>query len=400
MSEVISLEQLAASVKFLELEKLSNGMPVSNLDNCVRILENHSDFAGRIWFDTFLHSIMTDWQGESRRWTDRDTSMLTVYFQREFGLISVDSRKVHEAVLCAAFTDQRNECREYLESVVWDRIPRLNMMLERGFGAIRDEYSEAVGRCWMTSMVARVFDAGCQVDTVPVFEGNQGSGKSSALRIIGGKWFTESHEQVTSKDFYLVMQGAMLIEIAEMHGFSKAEVTKIKGVISNRVDRLRAPYGRITEDHPRQCVFACTTNETEWQRDETGARRFWPIATTKVDLEWLKANRDQLFAEAVTRYKNGEGWWDVPQESHAIEVEKRREIDPLEPIIIEILNKRNAQPRFTITELMILMGHSAATITKKDSNRIGKILRSIGCRTTVSGGSRYWIKPALTDDEF
>ena len=248
-------------------------------------------------------------------------------------------------------------------------------------------------------MVARVFDAGCQVDTVPVFEGSQGAGKSSALRIIGGKWFTESHEQVTSKDFYLVMQGSMLIEIAEMHGFSKAEVTKIKGVISNRVDRYRTPYGRIAEDHPRQCVFACTTNESEWQRDETGARRFWPVATTRVDLEWLKSNRDQLFAEAVERYENGESWWDVPKDAHAVEVEKRREIDAQEPLVIEILNRRNAQSMVTITEILIAMGYAPEAIKKTDSNRMGKILRSIGYIPTVSGG-RGWIKPAMPHDWF
>jgi putative DNA primase/helicase len=383
----------------LALALNDKGAPLQNLDNAVRALEGHPELAGRIWYDEFLDSVVTSWAGPERRWKDADDVLLTLFLQRHVGLTRVGVQCCHDAALVAAFHDVRNECKAYLESTVWDGVPRLAYLMSEGFGAEENAYTQAVGRCWVTSMVARVFRPGCKVDTVPVFEGLQGAGKSSGLAILGGKWFVEAHEPATSKDFFEVLRGHMLVEISEMHSFSRSEVERIKGVISCQVDRYRKAYGRNTEDHPRQTVLACTTNRDDWQKDDTGARRFWPVACSTVSAEWLTWNRDQVFAEAVALFKAGASWWDVPVEQQRDEVESRRMVDAWESTIEEWIGSRDrVQSRHILSDCLQI------DLAKQDDlagKRVARVMRTLGWKQHVLRDPREkgkkirtWIKNA------
>lgn len=379
----------------LDLVLMPNGSPIMNLDNVVRAIESDPNLRGKIWYDEFLDTIMTTWQGEERQWKDADDVLLQLYMQRHVGLTRIGLQTCHDAAVVAAFHDTRNECKTWLKSHVWDGVRRLSYLMSEGLGAEENPYTDAVGRCWVMSMVARVFQPGCKVDTVPVLEGTQGAGKSTALRILGGKWFTECHENVTHKDFYEVLKGHMLVEIAEMHSFTRAEVERIKGIISCQMDRYRKSYGRNTENHPRQTVLACTTNRDDWQRDDTGARRFWPVRCGSVNRDWLRNNRDQLFAEAVHLFNQGEPWWDVPLELQNQEVESRRDSDSWEAVIGAWLWN---QTRPTTSEILsdclkIEVGRHDQLAQK----RVGRVMRVLGWRTVVtkapSGRSfRVWVK--------
>lgn len=352
------------------------GAPLMNLDNVVRAIEADPELRGKVWYDEFLDAIVTTWQGPQRRWKDADDVLLQLYMQRHVGLDRIGVQTCHDAALVAAFHDTRNECKQWLESLTWDGVPRLNFLMSEGMGSEENSYTEAVGRCWLISMVARVFQPGCKVDTVPVLEGSQGAGKSTALRILGGKWFTECHESVLTKDFYGVLQGHMLVEISEMHSFTRAEVERVKGIITCQIDRYRKAYGRNTEDHPRQTVLACTTNRDDWQRDDTGARRFWPIRCGRVDHEWLQRHRDQLFAEAVKLYRDGVSWWDVPADRQAEEAEARRDVDSWEPVIEQwLFGKRRVLVSDILSDcLKIEIGRHDQMVQK----RVGRILRALG----------------------
>ena len=226
------------------------------------------------------------------------------------------------------------------------------------------------------SMVARAMHPGCKVDTLPVFEGDQGAGKSSGLRILGGELFTECHEQITSKDFYSVLSGRWLVEISEMHSFNTAEVERIKGIISNQTDRYRLPYDKHASDHPRQCVFAGTTNRDDWHTDETGGIRFWPVACGVVDLQWLRENREQLFAEALSRFVQGESWWDVPCDQQREKIEARRQESPWTAPIVRFLESRPTVSLFEVLREAVdkLVEHQTAN----DARRVAKILREVG----------------------
>jgi len=212
-------------------------------------------------------------------------------------------------------------------------------------------------------MVARTFQPGCKVDTMPVFEGTQGLQKSSALSIIGGKWYAEMHEQITSKDFLQNLPGKLLIEIPELHAFGKADINRIKGIISCPSDRYRNSYGRRASDHPRRGVWAGTTNRDDYNEDDTGARRLWPIACGRIDLDYLRKHREVLFAEAVWRYKNGEAWWDIDAALAKSEQDKRRDHDPWTAAILQYCNGKD---EVTVGEIL----HSVLDLPLRDRGKI------------------------------
>lgn len=374
----------------LGLELSSNGVPVPNISNASAVLEGHSQCRGRFWYDEFLQRVMSTWNtgDEPREWSDGDDVLLTRWMQRALKLGKLSVSTVRDAVTAVALTERRNECREWLEALNWDGTERLASLLPIAFGTEASPYTAAVGRCWLVSMVARVIDPGCKVDTMPVFEGDQGARKSTAMKaMVGKRWFAEASESPTSKDFYQVLQGKMLVEIAEMDTFSRAEVHTIKRVISCQVDRYRSPYGRRAEDHPRTSVFAGTTNKDDWNRDETGARRFWPVACAAVDVEWLEANRTQLFAEAMARFDAGEPWWDVPNDAAKAEQEARRATDEWELVI-----DRWLAGRYEVTIGDVLLGALKLDADKWDKPaqmRAATALRVLGWkRATVRRGNR------------
>jgi predicted P-loop ATPase len=382
----------------------ARGIPLMNVDNAITAIEKDPELRGHVWYDEFLDKILTTWKGPLREWSDREDIALQPYLQRHKGLHSIGEKASRNALLDVAFRDSRNGCKEWLEGHKWDSNPRLEDVMSRGFGATDSAYSRAVGRCWFVSMVARVLSVGVsKVDTVPVLEGSQGAGKSSALSIIGGDWYTECHESVMTKDFYGVLQGNMLVEIAEMHSFTRAEVERIKGVISCQKDRYRKAYGKNTTDHIRRAVLVCTTNREDWHKDETGGRRFWPILCEKIDLEWIRANRDQLFAEAVHKYKAGEPWWDVPLEDQAAEVEARRDVDSWE----DVLRGLNPAKRYTTTEILeITLGIPVSGHDGMSQKRVSRAMKALGWKSKVekepsggAGGDRRSIRKWRTDEK-
>ena len=379
----------------LGLSMTDKGALRMNLDNVIRVLEADPNIKGHIWYDEFLDAIMTDRQGEPRKWRDDDDIWLQLYAQRHIGLHQVGLGTCHDAAKMAALHDTRNECKEWLNGLQWDGTERLTHMLSDGFGTPQDAYTQAVGRCWMVSIVARVMRPGCKVDTVPVLEGIQGAGKSTALSILGGKWFVECHESVMTKDFFGVLTGHMLVEISEMHSFTRAEVARIKGIISCQVDRYRKAYGRHTEDHPRHTVLVCTTNRDDWQKDETGARRFWPVLCGEINKEWLTVNRDQLFAEAVARFNRGEAWHDVPVAEQQAQVEARRDVDSWEDNVAAWLEGRNRTQIGAVLE--DCLGIELAKQDPMMQKRVGRILRALGWSTRSIRGDdgrvlRGWVK--------
>jgi predicted P-loop ATPase len=362
----------------LGLEMNGQGRPHANLSNAILCIKQRADECGvRLWYDEFMQTML--WaQGDDRGkpWGDIDTINLTSWMQSRMKLASLPTHIVRDAVVAYAFANKRNECREWLESLAWDGMDRLAGLLPVGFGSERNDYTEAVGRCFMVGMVARVIKPGCKVDTLPVFEGPQGSFKSTALRILGGKYFSEIHEQIGTKDFLQCIQGMMLLEISELSSFRKSEIERIKSTISNCDDRFRAPYAREPASHPRQCVFAGTTNRTDWIADDTGARRFWPVLCGEIDRDWLSDSREQLFSEAVARFKRGESWYDVPAE-HAEREQGTRQLEDVWDDHVAAYMK--GKPYSTVADVLELaLGIEPSKMTRADQMRVGSILRRQG----------------------
>ena len=386
--------QFADDVPGMDLEDYgfqrgAQGRYVPSLDGVCRVLEKHPRWKDKIWYDTFLEKVLTDaFDGTTTTWTDDLTARVTRWIQAVFEFPTLSSERVHEAVQTVAQGQPRNVLVTWLESLEWDGTPRLREALSRGFGAAENEYTEAVSKCWFTSLAARAMWPGCKVDTMPVFEGGQGIGKSTALAILGGDWFGEMHEDFGSKDFVLSLKSKWLIEVAEMHAFGKTDVDRLKGILSTRVDRIRRPYGRTTEEHPRQSVFAGTTNRDDWQQDDTGARRFWPIRCGTIDLDWLRDNRDQLFAEAVARYQAGVDWWSVPTAAAAVEADRRRIEDPWGAVISAWLTPGREYSNTQILEGAL--GVEKKDFTDRNAKRVARVMRLLGWVQIWDRKTRLW----------
>lgn len=334
-----TLEQLYDQ---LGVARNNHGVPYTNVDNVLRILEGEPRFKNLVWFDEFHQRYFTKWESESvREWRDIDDISLTVHFQRHLGFPRMTVFAVNQAVMKFAINNIRNEPKDWLDTLTWDQVPRLSNFLHDCFGAADNEYTRAVSKNWWIAMIARILSPGCKVDNMVILEGGQGKFKSSALGIIGGPWFTEANESVTSKDFYMVLQGKLLVEISELDAFSKAEVNTIKKVISCQTDRYRMPYARAPQDFPRRSIFVGTTNEDEYLKDPTGARRFWPVRTGNIDLEKIREQRSQLFAEARDLYLAKHTWYEVPIDLAREEQDQRRDHDEWEHAVISYLHNRS-----------------------------------------------------------
>jgi predicted P-loop ATPase len=187
------------------------------------------------------------------------------------------------------------------------------------------DYIPSAGRCWLISAVARIYQPGCQADNCLILEGAQGTGKSSALKILAGDWFTDHLAALGSKDAAQQLEGAWIVELAELDSMRRSELSATKAFLTCRVDRFRAPYARTVEEHPRQMVFSGSTNESGYLKDDTGNRRFWPVRCGAIDREALIRDRDQLWAEALTLYRAGEPWWFTRSETVRAAVAQQKE---------------------------------------------------------------------------
>ena len=243
----------------------------------------------------------------SLRWSDRDDVLTAEWLQHQG--IHVAPAMVAQAVVAAAKENPFHPVRDYLHGLTWDGRNRLEGFAASHLGAEDSRYSAAVGRCVLVAAVARIMAPGCKADHIPILEGEQGTLKSTTLDAMFSPWFSDDLSELGTKDAQMQMSGVWCLEIAELTSMRKADVERVKAFASRRIDRYRPSYGRYVIEGPRQCVFIVTTNSEGYLKDESGGRRFWPVRCGRIDIDAVKRDRDQLWAEAVALYREGEPWW-------------------------------------------------------------------------------------------
>lgn len=277
---------------------------------------------------------------------DVDYSGVRNYIECVYGIVS--SQKVDDALALEFERKKFHPIRDYIQAQKWDGKQRINTLLIDYFGADDNLYTRAAIRKMLVAAVARVFEPGVKFDTALILVGDQGTYKSTFIKKLGMNWFSDTFTTVQGKESFEQIQGAWLIEMAELSGLKKAEVESIKHYISKREDMFRPAYGRTVETYKRQCVFFGTTNNKDFLRDPTGNRRFMPIdvrpeyATKSVNDDLTQDEINQIWAEAYQLYLAKEPLYLVGDEDIIAKIEqhKHSEADERKGIIEEYLNTK------------------------------------------------------------
>lgn len=297
-------------LKKLELNK--KGGYENTIDNVKLILQGDKNYRGRVALDEFAGRIKID---KKINWTDTHDSFLRGYLEKKYNITKRTA--IDDALVIVATENGYHPVKEYFNSLKWDGNPRIDEFFINFLGCKDNAYTKAVTRTMFLSLVARIFINGCKVDTMIVLVGEQGIGKSTILRKLmpTENWFSDSLQNLTSKDAYEQLIEKALIEIGELSALRKADVENTKLFISKQSDNYRKAYGHHAENVKRQCIFVGTTNTQAFLKDATGNRRFYPLDCRKAHIKksvWrdLTPNyRDQLWAEAVESFKKGEKWY-------------------------------------------------------------------------------------------
>lgn len=389
------------------------GVPKATVTiNWALLLRHHPAMNNALAFDAFRLQIVLlrrpAWELGEGEWTPRtlrESDYQKAVMWLESLRMTPKVSTIAPVISAVAEMQQFDALREYLEGLVWDGVPRVDGFFRMYAGALGDsEYPEIVSRRFLISAVARGLKPGCKVDTMPILEGAQGLKKSTLLKtLFGAQFFSDELSEIGSKDAKMEMQGVWGIEIAEMHRMNAAETNAVKKFMSQSTDRFRPPYGRTVIEAARRLVLAGTINPdgNPYLRDSTGARRFWPITVTSIDIEGVQGDRDQIWAEAVHRFKQGEPWWAQADELDEVEDQQhaRTEVDVWTDAVLKALEGRSS---ILLSDLIREVGIPAKDASQHHASRIGRIMKSCGwvsVRDRTGGADRMkFVKPEEGDD--
>lgn len=377
---------------------------IQNTENMTRILRDHPEFEGAFRYDAFRNVLEHHLDGKWKPFEDNDAVRVQTRIQVLFpAFLKVGKDMIYDAMIKVAKENTIDSAADWLKALKWDGVPRLDSWISKTYGTDDDEYHRAVGANWMKGLAKRIAVPGSKFDYVLVLEGKQGIRKSTSLAVLGGDWHVETAMSTDNKDFFMQFQGKAIIEFSEGETLSRTEVKRMKAIITMQMDKYRPPYERTSQDFPRRCVFAMTTNLDQYLKDETGNRRWLPVALKQpADIEWLKENRDQLFAEAYHRAITlGETTYEFPEEETERQQAMRQAPDPREEQVYEWyyqkLGEEQREAGIT-TRQAYVMGVQNGSAFGKEMGRLedmimASILRDglkLEKRRVQDEGSRYY----------
>jgi predicted P-loop ATPase len=365
-------------------------------DPQLRELVRYNEFSNKI-----DKCFVPPWGGKAGEWKETlDDIRLAEYLANRYQLIIGNPVTIEQAVLMSAHDNAYNPVRDDFESVAWDGIERRFHWMSDCLGAVDSEYVRMVSEYFLLSMVARVFEPGCQMDYMLVFQGLQGAGKTSTLNILGGDYYGAGSFRIGDKESLQALQGRLIFNFNELDALSKSESTAIKGFITERTDRFRPPYGKSFQAFPRSCVLTGDTNQSEFLRDATGDRRFWVVHCAEVDVDRMAKMRTQLMAEAVHFYKLGNRRYPTKEDEKRLffpEQEKWKFVDVWVDAIARYVNSTQLVEGFEgcITDLGTPLKNCERTffstyelMTKALSIDIGKVDRNTSMQRSVSNAMK------------
>lgn len=370
----------------------ARGAPVACVANVMLVLHEHAQWQGVLGFDEFAQRVVkrqpAPYDPEDlelpAEWTDVDDTRAGAWIARREGWVP-SSSMIAEAANEAAHAASFHPVRDWLRELRHDGTPRLDHWLVDLMGVQDTPYARRVGRYFLIGLCMRVLRPGCKFDYCLVLEGLQGKGKSTALSILGGKWFSDTELDLAHKDSMSYIRGKWLHEFSELGSLARTEELRQKSFLSRQVDEFRPTYGRREIRCPRQVGFAGTTNQWQWNKDPTGGRRFWPVEVGDIYAEGLAAVREQLFAEAFAAALAGERYWpDADEQRDLFDPEQlaREAPDAFAELLGSWLDSPDAAMKgeFTLADAcMAGLKLDAKAMTKDVQTRVGIALRKLGC---------------------
>ena len=299
----------------------SKGTLINNLiTNVVQHLLTMPEIKDLVKWNDFTQEIefqrVAPWHhsGPRKIWTDSDDIALQYYLENKFNYSCQDTTII-KAVQLVAELNRYHPVKKWIESSKWDGVKRIDKWLHTYLGVREDIYSDYIGRLVLFGAIHRIYSPGCKFDYVLVLEGDTGIGKSTAIEILGGQWFSAGSIDFQNKDTIDLLRGKWILEMAEMDVMNRHEVSAAKAFITRTVDRARMAFARRTKDFPRQCIFIGTINPngTGYLKDDTGNRRYWPVfckpmpGQPMMNLKGLQKDVGQLWAEALQECRDNPG---------------------------------------------------------------------------------------------
>jgi predicted P-loop ATPase len=359
--------------------------PRSILANALIALRHAPEWQGVLAYDEFALVTMQvkpppwlnhEYNWTPQQWTDRDDALTADWLQHQD--IGVTVNVAATAAETVAKDHSFHPIRGYLEGLVWDGVERITNFAARYLGAEDTPYHGTVSRCLFIAAVARIMRPGCKADYVPILEGAQDKGKSTAIELLFMPWFSDDLAELGTKDAAMQVRVAWGIEIAELASMTRGEIERVKAFITRKVDRFRPSYARRVIEVPRQSIFIGSTNSDAYLKDETGGRRFWPIRCGNIDLKAIERDRNQLWAEAVRQFKAGTPWWISDTEVIGLvrDEQAARYVD--DPWQEPIANFLRSQTDVSIGEVLSNLLIERARWTQGDQNRAARCLKVLG----------------------
>lgn len=340
-SEYVSENRVKASDEFtvitegwLDMLELHHktGAVLPTRANIEAILERDPNLAGAFKYDDFSQKKMI---GEPPIWrkvtkdnnpefTDTDLVMVRDYIGKTYKIENF--KVIGDSVEAQFYKNKFHPLREYLDSLEWDNLERLDRYFIDYLGAEDTAYNRRITQLTIMGAIARIYTPGIKFDTMLLVLGKQGIGKSLAIKKLAGEYFNDSTINFGDKDSYLLNQGVWIHEVAELASMNKRDANEVKMYLTSTHDRFRAPYSREPKTIARQSILIGTSNDTDVLRDDTGARRFLILKVgvnepTKDIFNIPQSEIDQILAEAKYRYEQGATiYLNTKEDSEIIEV--------------------------------------------------------------------------------
>lgn len=330
-----------------------------------------------------------------------DIALVRAWLEREMRWVA--STKDVEAALEAASTtnDPFHPVRNYLDGCRGQTgaIAELAALLT-------DDPTDALAiRVWLLSAVARIYKPGAHVDMMLILAGTRGGeGKTTTFRTLFGHW----HRSNLPEDLGNVqkaaqaLQGSWCVEMGELPQFKKTDRDIFKDFLTRTHDKFRTPYERTEENHPRQCVFAGTSNSLSFldQFDTAFRRRFYAIEITRtIDVARVEALRDAIWAEARDAFKAGEA---IFLEAYGVEADRETRMqafdltDTLDDLFAHYVEKcgLKALDRKSLTNIWLALSpRSNGYPPRTEQLRLSTILTRAGFRKRKTNGETVWCAP-------